>query len=183
MAQVAQVNLAEITIGELALKKATTPEVRSLAQETLADHQQAKSKLEEWASRKGVTLPSSPNAQQQSKGHELEGAAGGAFDTTYLQAQISGHEEAAAQTRSEIGSGGDADVQAYAKDFLPVVLKHLNHAQEAAKTVEAPPKGANTGTGGLAERVQSSTIGLGLMAGGLAIALGAGVVLLRRRFR
>ncbi|MER5388466.1 DUF4142 domain-containing protein [Saccharopolyspora sp. NPDC002686] len=177
-----QVNLAEITIGELALKKATTPQVRSLAQETLADHQDAKAKMEELASRKGVTLPTSPSAEQQSTGHELEKASGAAFDTAYLKAQVSGHEEAAAFTRSEIGSGGDADVQAFAKDFLPAVLKHLNHAQEASKAVEATPKGANTGTGGLAERIQSSTTGLALMAGGLAIAAGAGVVLLRRRF-
>lgn len=179
--QAAQVNLAEITIGKLALQKATTPQVRSLAQETLADHQNAQSKLEQLAGQKGVTLPSSPNAGQQNIGKQLESASGAMFDTTYLQAQISGHQEASTQTRAEIDSGRDADVQAYAKDFLPTVLKHLSHAQADAKALGIAPKGANTGSGGLVERAQSHAADLGLVAGGLAISVGAGVVLLRRR--
>ncbi|MEV0700234.1 DUF4142 domain-containing protein [Saccharopolyspora sp. NPDC050389] len=183
MAQVAQVNLAEITIGKLALQKATTPQVRSLAQETLTDHQNAQSNLEHLAGQKGVTLPSSPNAQQQSIGNQLESASGGMFDTTYLQAQIAGHQEASTLTRTEIDSGRDPDVQDYAKGFLPVVLKHLSHAQAGANALGIPPKGANTGSGGLAERAQSHAADLGLMAGGLAMVVGAGVALLRRRLR
>lgn len=183
MTQAAQVNLAEITIGKLALQKATTPQVRSLAQETLNDHQNAQGKLEQLAGQKGVTLPSSPNAEQQNIGKQLESASGAMFDTTYLQAQISGHQEASTQTRAEITSGRDPDVQAYAKDFLPAVLKHLSHAEAAAKALGVAPKGANTGSGGLVERAQSHEVDLGLVASGLAMAVGAGVVLLRRRRR
>ncbi|PKW18218.1 putative membrane protein [Saccharopolyspora spinosa] len=183
MTQAAQVNLAEITIGKLALQKANTPQVRSLAQETLTDHQDAQGKLERLAEQKGVTLPSSPNAQQQSTGKQLEGASGTMFDSIYLHAQISGHQEASTLTRSEIDSGRDADVQSFAKDFLPAVLRHLSHAQEAANALGIPPKGANTGSGGLAERAQSSTGDLGLVAGGLAMVVAAGAMLLRWRRR
>ncbi|MEV0055613.1 DUF4142 domain-containing protein [Saccharopolyspora shandongensis] len=121
----------------------------ALAQETLTDHQDAQSKLEQLAGQKGVTPPSSPNAEQQNIGKQLESASGAMFDTTYLQAQISGHQEASTLTRAEINSGRDADVQAYAKDFLPTVLKHLSHAQASANALGIPPKGANTGSGGL----------------------------------
>ncbi|MGP4018739.1 DUF4142 domain-containing protein [Saccharopolyspora sp. 5N708] len=183
MAQVAQVNLAEITIGKLALQKATTPQVRSLAQETLADHQNAQSDLEQLAGQKGVTLPSSPNEQQQNIGSQLESASGAMFDTIYLQAQIAGHQEASALTRTEIDSGGDPDVQDYAKGFLPVVLKHLSDAEADANALGIPPKGVNSGSGGLAERAQSHAADLIVMAGGLAMAVGAGAVLLRRHRR
>ncbi|MBB5159386.1 putative membrane protein [Saccharopolyspora phatthalungensis] len=183
MTQVAQVNLAEITIGKLALQKAATAQVRSLAQETLTDHQSAQSKLEQLASQKGAMLPSSPNAEQQGIGHQLESASGAMFDTTYLQAQIAGHQEAATQTRAEIASGHDADVQNYAKDFLPVVLKHLSDAEAAAKALGVAPKGANTGSGGFVEQAHPRAADLGLVVAGLAMAAGAGVVLLRRRQR
>ncbi|GAA4845253.1 hypothetical protein GCM10025787_29110 [Saccharopolyspora rosea] len=182
MTQAAQVNLTEIDAGELALQKATTPQARSLAQETLTDHRNAQSHLEQVARDKGVTLPSSPNAQQQAIGNKLKSASGAMFDTTYLQAQIAGHEEAYTQTRAEISSGSDAAVQDFAKNFLPAVSRHLSHARAAAAELGVAPKGANTGSGGQAGSAPLRTTDVALAAGGLALA-GAGAVLLRRRRR
>lgn len=179
----AQTNLAEITLGNLALQKATTTEVKNIATMTLTDHQAAMQKLTTVAQALGVTLPTAPNAQQQQQAATLQATTGSAFDSTYAQIQVAGHNQSIADTNTELSGGADQSVKDYANGYLPVAQKHLAMAQQAVTDLGGNPGSVPAGTGGQAATTSSSTeaIAITLVAVGGVAVLGAGAVAARRR--
>ena len=182
MTQNAQTDLAEIKLAILVQQKGTTTQARSLAQRTSSDHQQALTKLRSLARTLNVTLPSVPNAQQRSMASALSAQSGSAFDISYLKGQVAGHEQSIAQTETELSSGSDSQVVAFAKSYLPIAQMHLADAQRDLRQLTGVPSGVNTGSGGLAATASgASPVGIGLAGGGAALITLAIAVLVRRR--
>lgn len=185
MMENAQTNLAEISTGQLAIQRASSPSTKQTAQTVVSDHQQALAQLRDIAQRYSVTLPDSPNPTQQQLARQLQSLTGLAFDRTLLPAWIGGHQQAIAQAQQEIASGTNADVQQYARGFLPVAQKHLQMAQSDLQQLggAAPggaPGGVNAGTGGAAAPWASRGLLGGLLGGG-SLLVAAALLLLRRR--
>ncbi|MEU4674672.1 DUF4142 domain-containing protein [Amycolatopsis sp. NPDC023774] len=182
MVQNAQTDLAEISLGQIAVQRATSSDARNLAQETMADHQQALGKLQTLASQNGVALPDTPSAEQHSMAAAVTSESGSAFDVAYLRAQVTGHTTSISQAETELSSGRDAAVVAFARDYLPVAQKHLAHAQSALQAMGLAPSGVNTGSGGAAA-AQDAPVGwyAAIAAGGLVLAAAAALTLLPSR--
>jgi putative membrane protein len=183
MMQIADASLAEISAGQLAVQRATTPAIRQTAQTIVNDHQQGLTQLGNLAQRYSVTLPSAPNDMQQQHAAQLQSLTGTEFDRTYLQDQITGHQQAIAQTQQEISAGSNPDVQQFARTTLTVLHKHLQLAQtDAQQLAGTPPSGVNAGTGGAAAPWASAALVGALLGGGsLLIAAAAALLLARRR--
>lgn len=149
----AQGDLAEISIGTLAMSKSSNPGVLNLAQVTKSQHTVVLGKLQALAKSLDVVLPTSPSAAQQALGNQLSGLSGSAFDLTYDMDQIAGHEQSIAETQTEISSGSDASVISFAEYYLPIAQMHLQMAESlhAQLTGSSSPNGINTGTGGGAD--------------------------------
>jgi len=177
-----QTNLAEITIGELALQRAQNDATRDLAQMTLTDHQAALAKLQAVAAQLGVPVPTEPSPEQKKNAETLQAVDDASFDLTYAQIQVAGHQQSIAGTNQEITAGSDPAVIDYAKGYLPVATMHLEMAQDALAASGGTPSAVPAGSGGLAATTSGSTVGwqalLGL-AGLLAIV--GGLLILRRR--
>lgn len=169
-----QVNLAEITIGNIALQRASSQAVRDLATKTIADHQTAQTKLKAVATKEGVTLPTAPNAQQQAQAATLKSVAADQFDVQYLQIQVAGHQLSIAATNTEIAGGKDAAIVSYAKGYLPVATMHLTMSQQDLATVGGTPTAAPAGTGGQAAATAFNWRPVALGGLGLALVAGAG---------
>jgi putative membrane protein len=181
MMENAQTNLAEISTGQLAIQRASSPSTKQTAQTVVSDHQQALAQLRDIAQRHSVTLPDSPNPTQQQLARQLQSLTGLAFDRTLLPAWIGGHQQAIAQAQQEIASGTNVDVQQYARGFLPVAQKHLQMAQSDLQQLGgAAPGGVNAGTGGAAAPWASRGLLGGLLGGG-SLLVAAALLLLRRR--
>lgn len=177
----AQTNLAEITLGELALQRAQYDSTRELAQMTLTDHQTALGQLQEVADGLGVTLPDAPNAEQQSQAATLQAIDTADFDAAYAQIQVAGHQKSIANTEAELSGGSDASLLAYAQGYLPVATHHLEMAQDVVAEVGAPTS-VPAGSGGLVGTTAGSTMVLqGLLIVGGMLVLGVGAAGLRRR--
>jgi putative membrane protein len=179
-----QTNLAEQTIGALALQRGQDSATKTLAQMTITDHQAAQTKVTAVAQALGVTLPTAPNPTQQAQAAELKTVASSAFDLTYAQIQVAGHELSIANTQKEISSGSDPTVIAYAQYYLPVAQMHLQMAQAEVTALGGNPGSVPAGTGGMAASGSGDSLGweLGVSAGVLVAALGA-VALVRSRRR
>jgi putative membrane protein len=143
-----QVNLAEITIGTIALQRATTTTARSVATVTISDHKKAMAKVKALAAAEHITLPTAPNALQQSQAATLKTVASAKFDLTYLQFQVAGHNLSIAATNTEISGGSDSKTVAYARFYLPVAAMHLKMARAGVSTMGGDPNGVPAGTGG-----------------------------------
>jgi putative membrane protein len=195
MTQNAQTDLAEIAAGKLAVARGTTAPLRQTAQTIMSDHQQVLSQLQDLARNLRVTLPNSPDTMQQQQAQQLEASSGVAFDHSYVQDEISGHQASIAQTHQEIGSGSDQQVVNFAKSYLPGAEQHLEMVQHLSNTSNpnpgspsstnstSPPSGVNAGSGG--EAAASSgmppAVVAGLAGGGALLVLTSGGVLLVRR--
>ena len=76
----------------------------------------------------------------------LRKLSGDRFDRAYIASQLQDHQRTAQLLAYEIGSGENADLKSFAEDTLPVVLEHLQMAQDiATKLWAVGPQGAAPG--------------------------------------
>jgi putative membrane protein len=159
-----QSNLTEIAAGQAAQQKATTNVVKEHGQLFIRDHTRLDASLQTLAKSKGVTLPSTPNAQQRATLASVSAKSGSAFDSAWLASQLAGHRQSKAAGQTEIANGSDAQVVAAAKAAAPVIQSHLTMLEQATGT---SPTGVNGGTGG-----QAATAPGGIRTGWVLLGLG-----------
>ena len=135
MTENAQTDLAEIAVGQIATDRSSNSQTIALAKTTVSDHKSALAKLTSLAQSAGVTLPTSPSPQQQADAAKLKSVSADAFDLTYAQVQVAGHNMSISDTNTELSAGSDADVISYAKGYLPVAQMHLTMAEDLVSSL------------------------------------------------
>jgi putative membrane protein len=143
--QFAMANRAEIETGELAMRKAQNDAIRKFARRMTHDHSQADNGLAELAKARNITLPDTPDAEQQMMQERLRKLSGADLDALYAEGQVTSHQKAATLLEWEIGSGENNQVKQFASQTLPVVFQHLQMAltiqrQLAAAGRPDPPR-------------------------------------------
>lgn len=121
----AEGGISEVDAGHLAQDKGQSQQVKDFGAMMVKDHSAANEKLQELASSKSITLPSSASVGQMAAKAKLEVLSGETFDKSYVKGQISAHRQTIALFRKEISSGQDADAKAFAKATLPTLRAHL----------------------------------------------------------
>jgi len=127
----AQANINEVAAGKLALSKAESSDVKAFAQKMVDDHGSALTKVQAVAEKKGVTLPTEPDAKHKAMADKLEKASGAEFDKMYMEnAGTKDHEMVLSKLKSDAKNIKDADVMALADAHTPVVEQHLKSAEQ-----------------------------------------------------
>lgn len=121
----AATDLAEISLGKVALVKATTPESKRYATRMIKDHTAMLADARTVASALGISLPNAPTAAQQRVAKLVTAQSGLKFDAAYLAAQVAGHTMAVADGAKEIKLGSNARVKGQAVDGSPMIRYHL----------------------------------------------------------
>ena len=121
-------NLFEIESSRLALDRARNPEVRRFAQQMIRDHNVATRRMAAVVASSGLPMPPPTlTARHQAMLASVQGAAD--FDAAYMGAQVMAHQESIALFTS-YGSNGDVPpLAAFARQTLPNLQMHLQHAQ------------------------------------------------------
>ena len=131
----AQGGMAEVKLGQLAVEKAASADVKSFGQRMVDDHGKANDKLKALASAKGVTLPTDVNAEQKAMDDKLAKLSGAAFDREYMKGMLADHKKDVAEFEKESSRAKDAEVKTFASTTLPTLKEHLKMAEEiSAKT-------------------------------------------------
>lgn len=126
-----ETNLFEIAGGQAALTKATTDEVRELAQHLVADHTVALQEATALAQRLGVAVPTAPSPLQQWALRAVATFSGADFDRWFADLQVEGHRQAIIEAQTEVARGCNRKVRRLAAASLPVLEEHLAHAEAA----------------------------------------------------
>jgi putative membrane protein len=126
-----ETNLFEIAGGQAALSKATTDEVRDLAQHLVTDHTAALQEATALAQRLGVAVPAEPSPLQQWALRAVATFNGADFDRWFADLQVEGHRQAIAEAQIEVARGCNRKIRRLAAASLPVLEAHLAHAQAA----------------------------------------------------
>ena len=96
--------LAEVQLGEMASKQASSPDVKAFGQMMVKDHSQANKELARVASQLNVQLPTDLDEKHNSLKIKLSNLQGAEFDREYMNAMVEGHQEAASQLRAHAGN-------------------------------------------------------------------------------
>jgi putative membrane protein len=93
------------------------------------DHMQANAQLMQLASRKGVSVPRTLDAQHQQIRSQLRRLSGRNFDQEYMRVMENDHLQTVSLFQSATQQAQDQDVQAFASNTLPKLQGHLQMAQ------------------------------------------------------
>ena len=121
--------LAEVELGRLADHNGQSPEARQFGRRMVDDHSKANDQLKELAAAADIPLPNAPGPAEQAMRERLDKIQGGAFDRDYILGQISAHQRTVQLFEYEIGSGQDSQLKNFAAQALPILLQHLEMAQ------------------------------------------------------
>ncbi|MET8906936.1 DUF4142 domain-containing protein [Micromonospora sp. NPDC004551] len=142
-----QVNLFEITAGNLAQQKGQNTQVKDLGKMFVTDHTQLDQTVQSTAQQLNVQLPADPTADQQKVLDRLNNLSGAEFDKAWVTAQLAGHVQAIQATQTEISQGSEQSVVQIAQDALPVLQAHYDALVALAQTLGVPvPQTSASGT-------------------------------------
>src|SRR6185295_13740071 len=141
-----QINLAEISVGDLAQKNGGSDDVKSFGKMLVDDHSASNTKATSLAQSNGLTPPTEPKAADKQKHDELAKLSGADFDREFAKAMVKGHEEAI--SKFEAASKGDDDIAKFAQGTLPTLQKHLKTAQtlQSSKSAQGEAPAASEAT-------------------------------------
>lgn len=128
----AEGGMGEVQLARLAQEKSSDPKVKDFAAMMIKDHSAANEELQSLASGKNIKLPSGAGMRADATRLKLEALSGATFDKSYIRNQVTAHRQTVALLKQEIGSGHDADAQAFARKILPTVQGHLKAIEALA---------------------------------------------------
>jgi len=140
-------NVAEVKLGQLAAERAQSQQVREYGDMLKKDHTQALQKASSLANEIGVPASSELTAHQQKQFESLQKLSGDEFDTTFLSQMVSEHQSDIAKFSVQAENGSDPQVMAFAKETLPTLQAHLEHAQSIQSDLTSATRSV-TRTGG-----------------------------------
>jgi putative membrane protein len=165
-----ETNLAEISLGKIVIERATSAEVKALAEKLVADHTAVSELNKTLSSKLGIDMPEQPSAAQQATADKIKAQSGAAFDAAYVAAQVEGHTKSVASAQKEISSGSHPEVKAFATEYLPKAQMHLEHTKttQAALGTETARDGSNLPRTGAAV-LPLTAFGFALASSGFAV--------------
>jgi putative membrane protein len=128
--------LAEVSISEVGLQRATDPELKRFSQQMIDEHTRVNQELITLAAQKRIPLPRTMDARAQFCAESLAGLTGEEFDRCYAKAQLIAHMDSVAAFEAEAERGLDPNIKAFAAKTLPHVKDHLKTIKPIAMKYE-----------------------------------------------
>jgi len=123
----AQDGLAEVQLGELAMRKSQNQQVRQFAQRMMEDHGKANDKLLGLAMQKNLIVEKRLNPENSRLLQKLSNLSGAQFDQEYAKDMVSDHKQAVSLfKRAE--DLKDPELAQFAKSLLPTLEEHQKMA-------------------------------------------------------
>ncbi len=124
----AEINIEEISLGQLAQQKGTMKHVKELGKMMEDEHTKSATALSELAKTKNITLPTSQTESGQNAYKKLNSKSGNDFDKTYADIMVNGHKDAIELFETAATESADSEIRAWAAATLPVFKTHLDHS-------------------------------------------------------
>ena len=140
-------NLFEISAGKIAQQKSDNRKVQDYAKMIIEDHQKAQDDLRAAAKgTNGVSVPSSLDQKHSKLIKQLRAASGAKFLKTFKAQQVKGHKEGVKLFHDYAQAAQNDKLKEFADKTLPVLEKHLKHAENLPTSGSAPTVGAGSQT-------------------------------------
>jgi len=131
-----EVNMEEISLGNLAQTKGSTSEVKELGKMMVDEHTKSSSELSKLAESKMVALPVTETDKVKEAYTKLNKKSGNDFDKAYSDMMVDGHKDAISLFEKASTECTDLDIKTWAVETLPVLRMHLDHSISCQKKVD-----------------------------------------------
>jgi putative membrane protein len=128
-------DMAEIKMGEMAQKMATSPDVQRFAQKMVADHAKNRAALTALAATLKAEVSEAAHKDHKEAMEKLSKFDKKDFDREYVKCQVEGHEKALKMYEKWAKEAKDDDLRAAAAKAVPVVRGHLEEARRLATSL------------------------------------------------
>jgi len=133
----AQGGLLEVKLGQLAVKNATSDEVRKFGQRMIDDHTKLNTQLMQLGQqRKGLTLPRALDKKHQDEVDKLAHYTGAKLDRENRSRMVDDHEKDVTAFEKKSKDGKDPELKQLAANALPTLQEHLTQAREIEARVK-----------------------------------------------
>ncbi len=119
----------EITLGEMAVRQASSPEVRNFGQRLVTDHNLASDQLIAIADKNNISVPQDMDRMDNSMVKHLSVLQGQDFDRAYMKHMVEGHKNDIEMFQRQAREGKNPDLKNYARQTLPTLQEHLKLAE------------------------------------------------------
>ena len=123
---------AEVVLGQLALRKASSDRVKQYSARMIQDHQKVIEHVEKLIRKEGEL--SMPHQQIERKLSQLSGKE---FDKAYMSFMVQDHEKVSGELRQRASTVTDPRVERWMTDALRIVKDHLNEAKAIVVAIGA----------------------------------------------
>ncbi|MBC7746114.1 MAG: DUF4142 domain-containing protein [Flavobacterium sp.] len=121
-------SIMDVEFAKVAQQKASNKSVKNFAQLMSVDHTKVYNEMKKLATDKKILLPIKMEQSAIDSLNSLRNLKGLAFDETYMQLMISGH-ETEIQNFNQGAENRDADVNDFASARIETLKNHLNSAK------------------------------------------------------
>ncbi|MEJ1237930.1 DUF4142 domain-containing protein [Chryseolinea sp. T2] len=128
--------MLEVQLGQLALKNASSQQVKQFAQQMVDDHGKGGVQLKALAEGKGISLPTVLSDKNQKIVDDLSLKTGVEFDKEYAKLMVDDHRKDVDAFRKESEKGNDPELKAWAGETLPMLEHHLQMAESNHKSLQ-----------------------------------------------
>jgi len=129
--QAATTDMAEIELGQLAMKNSQDAAVKKFAEQMVKDHTATSAKLKTIAAKDNLTLPTALDSEHAAVKSKLSGLKGKDFDQAYGMEMAKGHEKAVALFESASqNTAVTGELKQFAASTLPKLREHKEMAHD-----------------------------------------------------
>jgi putative membrane protein len=132
----AEGGMLEVKLGELAMKKGSSKEVKDFGKGMITDHSKANNELKTLAKKKNITIPTSLSQKKQQQYDSLASMSGDKFDKVYMNMMLLSHEQTINLFETELNKGEDPEIKKWAGQKVPALKHHLQMANALFPALE-----------------------------------------------
>ena len=143
----AQSDMAEMNMAQLALQKSSNDDVKTYANQMMADHQKTSDAAKPVAEKAGVPMPTDVNPTQKAQYTRLQGLSGAQFDKAYARDNVMDHRTILKKGKAEAATTQNSDMKTLTAMQEPIITDHTQKAATLVKTVGSKQAGSSAPSG------------------------------------
>lgn len=136
MVEIAGANAYEIQASQDAASRASTSEVKKIANMMVKAHTKMGSEMEMLAGKKGVTLPADMPNEKMNDLENLRNKSGIDYDKDYLDKMKDAHDQVLRKLENMAENTEDAEVRDFANKSIPEIRSHRDMIESARETIK-----------------------------------------------
>jgi len=136
LAKAITTDMAEVKLGELALKQASSDDVKRFARKMVDDHSKHRDMLLERAKSSKLAVTDALDREHQEKRDRLAKLDGKEFDREYMKCMVEGHEKALKMYQTWSKKIDDKDLSSMVERTIPTLKEHHEQAREVWNKVK-----------------------------------------------